>query len=271
MDGVHESSGFEYRTKESSRKTLFETFLAHTDEKEQSAVVLSGILESQVVNGALRILDVGAGTGEYLELALTKLPQPLSVDLRLVEPSTSLTERLQQTFGAAVKADHAKISSTDFDSFSTDDRFDVVIASHVMYHFPLESWPRQLQKMLSFLKPTGALVIVIREKDDVYEFKNAFRPRLDEDTYAATYTGDVQAAFQSLEPSLPVRIERLSSTSHLVLPADADDPDLHAIIEFYLHVPWKDIPLSMRREITVFLQKRNWSLKQVDGYIVARR
>ena len=67
------TDGFEYRKKKN--ETPFETFLRYTDEKEKSAIELANILRDSLQESS-KVLDIGTGNGEYLDLALTKITIP---------------------------------------------------------------------------------------------------------------------------------------------------------------------------------------------------
>lgn len=257
--------GFEYKKK--GNETPFETFLRYTDEKEKSATKLATVLRKELHEHS-SILDVGTGNGEYLQLALGKIELPDGVALNLVEPSEDLFEQLEQRFKRNFPDEHLEIIKSDLQDFESDEQFDVILMSHLFYHIPRATWAEQLAKALSLLKPTGKLIIVLRDKDDAYDFKMAFKPLLFDESFKALTVDDVLAALPS---DVQVEIERHSSASELNLPFRKNLDDTISIIEFYLNKPWDDMPEAIQRSALDFIKDKDGMFKQLDGIAVIKK
>jgi SAM-dependent methyltransferase len=257
--------GFEYRKKKD--ETPFETFLRYTDQKEKSATKLATILQKELQEDS-SILDVGTGNGEYLNLALTRIRAPKGLTLHLIEPSGDLAERLGGRFGQTFPKERLKIVKSELQSFVTDEQFDVILMSHLFYHLPRAIWGEQLTKVLSLLKPTGALIVVGREKDDAYDFKMAFKPQLAGKSSNPITIDDV---LDALPKNLQLQITRHVATAELKIPFQENQDDTISIIEFYLHKPWSDIPEAIRQVALAFIKDKKGTFKQLDGIAVIKK
>lgn len=259
------SAGFEYRNKKG--ETPFETFLRYTDEKEKSAAQLADILQGKLAEGS-KILDIGTGNGEYLDLALSKLKDLRNVQLTLVEPSDDLVKQLEARFKKLIPASNLKVVQSNLEDLASSELFDVILMSHLFYHVPRSLWTEQLAKALSFLKPGGVLLVVLREKDDAYDFKMAFKPILFDKSFKALTIDDVLDALPKNEN---VKTTKHSVASELKIPAEQNMNDTIAIIEFYLNKQWEEMPKSIQQEALGFIKNRENTFKQLDCIAVVER
>jgi cyclopropane fatty-acyl-phospholipid synthase-like methyltransferase len=251
------SVGFEYTNK--NDETPFETFLRYTDEKKKSAAKLATVLQQRLHFGS-RILDIGTGNGEYLRLALSQIDGLDDVKLTLVEPSTDLSYSLAERFANY----SVEIVHSNLEDFSSQEKFDVVLMSHLFYHVPRTLWADQLAKALSLLSENGALVIVLREKDDAYDFKMAFKPLLFSDSFKALTIDDV---IDVLPGKQDLKVARQSAASELHFPI-GNQRDTVAIIEFYLNKQWQEIPATIQQSVLGFIKQRRNTFQQMDGIAV---
>lgn len=261
------TTGFEYKKKKN--ETPFETFLRYTDEKEKSAVELAVALQKKLSKGSV-ILDIGTGNGEYLDLALSKVEARVldDVQLTLVEPSADLVAQLESRFAKRLPLSSVKVVNSGLQDFKTDDSFNVILMSHLFYHLPRGSWTAELSKALSILKEGGVLIIVLREKDDAYDFKMAFKPLLFDASFKALTIDDVLEVL----PNQPVlRVEKQLVSSELHIPIESDLEDTVSIIEFYLNKEWRDIPADIKQSAMKFIRDKKGVFKQLDGIALVER
>lgn len=258
MTAPKNSDGFEYRNKRD--ETPFETFLRYTDEKEKSATLLANILQDNLVEDP-KILDIGTGNGEYLSLALSKLKDLGKIQLTLVEPSDDLVKQLRARFKELVPASDLKVIQSNLEDLASDELFDVILMSHLFYHVPRPLWAEQLAKALSFLKPGGILLVVLREKDAAYDFKMAFKPILFDKSFKALTIDDVLDALPKNEN---IKVAKHSVASELKIPLEQNMDDTLAIIEFYLNKQWGEIPKSVQQDALGFIKERKGIFKQLD-------
>lgn len=254
------TNGMEYKNKQ--EESPFETFLKYTDEKEKSSAQLAKVLQEDVRN--LSILDIGTGNGEYLALTLTKVKHVEYFHITLIEPSRDLSSQLATRFANILDTVNIRVFPHEFDSFSSANKFDVILASHLYYHIPRPSWAMQLDKMLLLLKPGGRLIVVLREEDDAYKFKMAFKPLIHDKNFKALVLDDVLAA---LPKQNKLKITRHTVFSELHIPFD-NKKDTISIIEFYLNEQWKNIPKSVQSTALKFIKEKDSIFQQVDGIAV---
>jgi SAM-dependent methyltransferase len=240
--------------------------LRYTNEKEVSSDKLAEILQTFDAN--LDILDVGTGNGDFLAMTLSKLGNSKSFDLALLEPSDDLVRQIAERIKLVDTIRSAAVCPIALKDYATEDTYDVVLASHLFYHITPDDRPEQLQRMVSFLKPGGKLIIVLREKDDAYDFKSKFKPLL--------YGGDFKAltlgAVLSVMPdSNNFKITRHIVTSELKIPLHNNKHDMESIIEFYLDKPWQQIPEEVKQNALDYIAERNGIFHQKDGIAVIER
>lgn len=259
------TTGFEYKNK--NNETPFETFLRYTDEKEKSAVKLAAILK-EAIHESSNILDIGTGNGEYLQLALANLSLPKDLALTLVEPSDDLVVQLKQKFGRQLPGISIKVIHSDLQNFDSAKRYDVILMSHLFYHVPRATWTDQLTKALSLLKPGGILIVVLRGKDDAYDFKMTFKPLLFDESFKALTIDDVLTV---LPKTTDLGIRKQLVKSNLKIPFEKNLDDTIAIIEFYLNKPWEEMPESIRDGALKFIKEKGGVFKQLDCIAVIKK
>ena len=263
MGSNNTSSGFEYRNK--GKETPFETFLRYTNEKEKSSTQLAAILQD-LLNNESSILDIGTGNGEYLHLTLSKINGLENYNLTLLEPSEDLSTQLEARFESIVTKKEIHVVSSTLADFVTEDKFDIILASHLFYHLPRTNWAADLSRMISLLKPGGVLIIVLREKDDAYTFKTQFKPLLFSNFTRALLLDDI---LEKLPDNLEVK--KLLAPSELNIPYKSSEEDTISIIEFYLNKKWHEIPPSIQKDALDFIETRKGLFKQLDGIAVVKK
>ena len=256
------SSNLEYKAKKI--ETPFETFLRYTDEKAVSATVLANILEDHLAEGA-SMLDIGAGNGEYLGLALQHIPTRHRINVTLVEPSQDLLQPLSRRFTKQLPDSHVEILNTDLQNFASDKKFDLILMAHLFYHIAQPARPEQLQKAIGLLKPGGTLIIVLREQDDIADYKNAFKPLLFDKEFKALVLDDVLTALPDPDK---LHIDRRIVDATLRIPINENMEDTIGIIEFLLNKPWMDIPKDIQLSALQFIRDKEASFSLRDGVAV---
>lgn len=97
-------------------------------------------------------LDVGAGSG-----VVSKRLAPYFSQLTLVEQNPDQI--------AASRSELSELGATIFDGgfadFSSAEKYDVVICSHVFYHVPRADWGTFIDRLLGFVRPGGVCVVVL--------------------------------------------------------------------------------------------------------------
>ncbi|WP_375771143.1 class I SAM-dependent methyltransferase [Archangium gephyra] len=94
------------------------------------------------------LLDVGAGPGKVAERLA-----PHFASLTLLEPN-------REQIGA-LALERTKIFHDTLETWSSPERYDLVLCSHVLYHVPLQDWGGFIDRLLSFVRPGGYCVLVL--------------------------------------------------------------------------------------------------------------
>jgi ubiquinone/menaquinone biosynthesis C-methylase UbiE len=108
------------------------------------------------------VLIIGGGTGRILDW-LHK-----DCHITYVEPSSQMMKR-------AKKRRQATFIQTDFASFSSKERFDVIVCPFVLDVFPSEQLGPVIKKIKDLLKPDGHLVVTDFKETDVWHHRLLLR------------------------------------------------------------------------------------------------
>jgi 2-polyprenyl-3-methyl-5-hydroxy-6-metoxy-1,4-benzoquinol methylase len=104
------------------------------------------------------ILDLGYGDGLFLDFL------PKHNNLTILEGSKKLFEKANEEVRKL--ASNAKIVLSLFEEFETEQKFDLVIASHVLEH--VENPTILLQKVRKWLSPNGKLIVVVPNSESFH-------------------------------------------------------------------------------------------------------
>jgi len=94
------------------------------------------------------LLDVGAGPGKVAERLA-----PHFGSLTLLEPNR---EQLPE-----LKLEGAKLFHVTLERYASPEKYDLVLCSHVLYHVPFADWGGFIDRLLAFVRPGGACVILL--------------------------------------------------------------------------------------------------------------
>lgn len=230
----------------------FEAFLAHTNEKQETAKVLADLIRDALLKRSssdkVTMLDIGAGTGLLTELYLGMLPDCLpEIDLTLLEPTSSYVEALRErTFKGASSP---TIITASWEESSVQKQCDIIIASH-LYHLKDDIYKESLHKMLRALKPGGVLLFVFRNVDDIYAFKEKIRPTLD--LPFERNTAQKFLTFFEAFSDPPLSISTTDVEATLELPEET--AELLSIIEFLLTISWESLTTDQQVGILQYLR-----------------
>lgn len=139
---VYDSLGNDY-------EQAFGVFLAHTDQKDKARNWLDAAVKG--LPSRRLFVDAGAGTGKVTAWFVPRFEQTIAV-----EPNPYLRRHLSQN------CPEAKIVPAPILECSFEPAADFVLASHVFYYIPSAEWPANLDRLASFLGPSGMLVVVLQ-------------------------------------------------------------------------------------------------------------
>ncbi|MHA1292031.1 MAG: class I SAM-dependent methyltransferase [Promethearchaeota archaeon] len=110
-----------------------------------------------------KFLDIGAGNG-----ILTNYISKYFKETYCVEPNDVNVKMLKEL-------NFKKIFNCGIEEFNTNEKFDLVLCSHVLYYIKREFWLDIITKMKGFLDDNGILVILLQSKDGEFQrFFNIF-------------------------------------------------------------------------------------------------
>jgi 2-polyprenyl-3-methyl-5-hydroxy-6-metoxy-1,4-benzoquinol methylase len=127
----------------------------------------------------MKILDLGIGDGIVLNLLVNHMTN-FVFDLKILEGSSVLCQNFH-----GFNNDKVKIENVLFENFETDDRYDLIIMSHVLEH--VENPIDILKKYKSLLSENGKIIGIVPNSQSIHrrlavymgiqEFLDSLSPR----------------------------------------------------------------------------------------------
>jgi SAM-dependent methyltransferase len=106
--------------------------------------------------GALRLLEIGCGSGIYLRYAAQRNPHLTAVGLELQRDVAALASRNLRMWGLSARA---TIEVGDIIERAPERSFDVATLHNNIYYFPTDGRTKLLAHVRSFLRPGGRLLL----------------------------------------------------------------------------------------------------------------
>jgi hypothetical protein len=141
---VFDSQGEDY-------KRAFQVFLDHTDQKRNAKRVLQKLVEGLPLRKVF--IDAGAGSGEVTHAFAEAFDRTIAI-----EPNAFLLTQLQRTIPQA-----ETIGMSILDA-NPEPQGDFVLCSHTLYYIPTEEWLAHLERLVSWMSPTGLTVVVLQNR-----------------------------------------------------------------------------------------------------------
>ena len=169
-------------------ENLFEQFVRHSNEKVK---VESAILNLLNKIQPTTILNIGAGLDTLTSSELF----PLSVkNITLLEKSSNYAHTYNKK--------NVTVINNDFEKWSSNQKYDVILASHVLYYFQDKS--NAIDKMLSLLSKDGVILFVTHKpKGDYKRIKDLVFKR----NYAYSYDNLINILHKSNSHIKEIEIE----------------------------------------------------------------
>ncbi len=194
-------------------KQAFQIFLEHTDQKRNAKRWLK-----QVVDGlpARKVfIDAGAGNGEVTRTFADLFERTIAI-----EPNPHLLRWLEQIVPSAEPIGRPIMAAQPAAPG------DLVLCSHTLYYIPAEEWLAHLERLVSWMSPTGVTVVVLQHRESGcmnmvhHFFGRRFELRRTAEQFRAKH-GDRYEVLTTLDP------------------AHVETPDLsktYAVAEFMLNL-----------------------------------
>jgi len=183
---VFDSQGEDY-------KRAFQVFLDHTDQKRNAKRLLQRLVDDLPERKVF--IDAGAGNGEVTRAFAGAFDRTIAI-----EPNMHLLTQLQR---AVPQADAI---GTSILATSPKALGDFVLCSHTLYYIPAEEWLAHLERLVSWMSPTGTTVVVLqnRSTDCMTMLEHFFGHRFDlcglADAFRARH-GDRYDVTTTLDPA----------------------------------------------------------------------
>jgi hypothetical protein len=194
-------------------KQAFQIFLDHTDQKRNAKRCLQEVVDRLPAH--MVFIDAGAGNGEVTKAFAGAFKRTIAI-----EPNVYLRNQLQQTLPTAEAIGLPILAAQPVA------RGDLVLCSHTFYYIPPEEWLAHLERLVSWMSPTGVTIVVLQHRESGcmnmvhHFFGHRFELRQAADTFRAKH-GDQYDVVITLDP------------------AHVETPDLgkaYAVAEFMLNL-----------------------------------
>jgi SAM-dependent methyltransferase len=106
--------------------------------------------------GDFQLLEVGCGSGIYIQRACTRNPELRGVGLEFQERVAAIAQKNIQAWGLE---NRATIEYADVRKYTTNQKFDLVTLHQNIYYFPVSERENLLRHIKEYLKPGGQILL----------------------------------------------------------------------------------------------------------------
>ena len=106
--------------------------------------------------GAVRLLEIGCGSGVYIRQACLRNPDLSAVGLELQPAVANMARNNLRGWGLS---ERASVESGDIRAYSSPERFDLVTLHNNIYYFPVSERLDLIRRAANFLHPGGTLLL----------------------------------------------------------------------------------------------------------------
>ena len=212
----------------------------HLIEREAMRLVRSGV-------GTLRVLSIGCGSG-ILDFPLLGHLSGYIKEFVAIDPNPDSISQCKRTYKALPDLPPCSFVSSRFESFETEDRYDLIYCSHVLYY--TKDHRAFVESMLSLLRQHGALVIAHAPREEMNALAQVFRSRQQESDF---YDEDLKRIIESLAPSPPISCRVAASIPRHLFSAASPQGEL--LLEFLIQTQWSPLPLPVKRHVESYIDE----------------
>lgn len=106
--------------------------------------------------GDFQLLEVGCGSGIYIQRACMRNPELHAVGLEFQEKVAAMARKSIEAWGLE---DRATIEHADVRNYSTSQKFDLVTLHQNIYYFPVQERENLFRHLKEYLKPGGQILL----------------------------------------------------------------------------------------------------------------
>jgi SAM-dependent methyltransferase len=106
--------------------------------------------------GDFQLLEVGCGSGIYIQRACTRNPVLRAVGLELQDKVVAVARRNIEAWGLE---NRATIEHSDVRNYSTSQKFDLVTLHQNIYYFPVQERENLFRHIKEYLRPGGQVLL----------------------------------------------------------------------------------------------------------------
>lgn len=107
-------------------------------------------------SGAVRLLEIGCGSGIYLHYAAARNPSLTALGIELQPAVAEMARANLRSWGLEARV---KVEDGDFRTKPHGEQFDIATLYNNIYYFPVEQRVALLERIAGFLKPDGFLLL----------------------------------------------------------------------------------------------------------------
>ncbi|SLM48746.1 conserved protein of unknown function [Nitrospira japonica] len=133
-------------------KQAFQVFLDHTDQKRNAKGWLQQVVDRLPARKVF--IDAGAGNGELARTFAPAFERTIAI-----EPNAYLLKQLQQAVPLAEAIGQSIMTARP------PAPGDLVLCSHTFYYIPAEDWFAHLERLVSWMSPTGVTIVVLQHRE----------------------------------------------------------------------------------------------------------
>ena len=144
-----------YDSQSEAYREAFKVFLEYTDQKVNAREWLRRFIQTLPHRQVL--IDAGAGTGQLTSWIAPDFERTIAI-----EPSEYLREEFRQNLP------DCQLLSGFITEVTPPGKADLVVCSHVFYYIDRAEWMRNVETLVSWLKPGGVALIILQNSQTDY-------------------------------------------------------------------------------------------------------
>jgi SAM-dependent methyltransferase len=267
--------GFLYEDLYTGEGSVYDTVLRYTTQKHVLALGLAERIHE--LGKPLQALDIGTSKGNQLAMTLGQLLELgyfNSIHHTLVEPDESSVRKLRHYADAITAVSRHKFTFTVKKSTWEDfipQKYDLITATHMIYHLPLDQFGPLFAKMTGALTPGGRLLIAAREREnnEVFELIQFYKARMPGETFNEVTMEHASPYLEELVQADPtLSMKQTQHQASVVLPFESNLPAAQKLMAFFLQRPsWTSLPTAVQRDILHHSEGKDIELGQRDRLI----